>query len=127
MIDFNKELFKHFEISDTFDAIDEKDFKYIIEVISKGLGLEPSYDMYIEIYFKSEREKEILSVKDSKWSQVVPALEEWMNDPKRDSYKDIDYVVIKANKIKYYKVNTIIENLTRKVTLIGMKEKPNKI
>lgn len=97
----------------------------INNLLSDVLGLEKSYDMYIEVYFKDGKDKEVLSVKDARWSQITSTLEEWVNDPEKcDFADDIKYVCIKANEIKYYQVNTIIKNLTKKVTLIRMKEKP---
>ena len=107
----------------------ENDFKSIKKaiknIIVEVLGLEKSYDMYVEIYFKNGKEKKVLSIEDVKWSEIVETIEEWINDPKKCDFVDeIKYISVKANDIKHYQVNTIIKNLTKKATLIRMKEKP---
>jgi hypothetical protein len=128
---FEKVLGSHGEYTGASTAIKrlENDLKgmnrAINNLLAEALGLEKTYNMYIEINFKSNKEKEILSIKDAKWSTVISTIEEWVNDPEKcDFADDIKYICIKADQIKYYQVNTIIKNLTKKVTLIRMKEKP---
>jgi len=121
--DFLKKILKPYSnnLENNFKSIKKAIKNITVEI----LGLEKFYDMYVEIYFKNGKEKKVLFIEDVKWSEIVETLEEWINDPKKCDFVDeIKYISVKANDIKYYQVNTIIKNLTKKATLIKMKEKP---
>jgi hypothetical protein len=85
--------------------------------------------MFIDLYSKdSRRPKWNISVSTGGWDDIIEELEKFINTPGLCDYKDeIDYLAIKGNTIKYYKVNIFIKNLTKKITLIPLKERPKNV
>jgi hypothetical protein len=109
-------------------SVSSSDVEYVMETMLNAIWGEEMVhkEMFIEIYFKDDKEKVMLSQKKITWKGVVESIEKWLDSPEgEDSKENIKYVSIKANDIRYFKVNIFKKNLTNKVELLLMKENPN--
>lgn len=86
--------------------------------------------MLIKLFLKKTAPKKMLfSVNSTDLKTVLKTVEDYMNKSSNyDLYKDdIEYIAFKLNDIKYYKVNVFIKNLTKKIELLPLKERPKDI